>query len=192
MLTVQFPISDTWCQYQSDKINGTKHYKSTGALPIDVRSAILPVYNDLTKPEILKKCLHGKTQNVNKSFYAVIQERIPKTHYVGLTKLELGVYDAIATFNDGRKATLDIFRLLKVEPGYHTTRMCINSRQFLMFFLFELLWIFNHLHFSNFLCSFLFFVLPTLDGLYFWQFSIRSYETFSEGQHSISYNLSFS
>ena len=71
----------------SDYHADTKHHKSKGALPIDVRSAILPVYNELTKPEMLGKCLHGKTQNANESFNAMIWERIPKTHYVGLKKI---------------------------------------------------------------------------------------------------------
>ena len=35
-------------------------------------------------------------------------ERVPKTRYTALEKLELGVYDAIANFNCGRKTTLDI------------------------------------------------------------------------------------
>ena len=34
---------DTWCLYQKDKLNGTKNYKSIGALSVDIRSAILPI-----------------------------------------------------------------------------------------------------------------------------------------------------
>ena len=121
--------SETWCLHQKDKINGTEYYKSKGALPLEVRNAILPVYRDLTKPEMLKKCLHGKTQNANESFNVMIWDRIPKIHYIGLAKLELGVYDAIANFNDGSKATLDIFKQVNVEPGFYTTKMCIDSNR---------------------------------------------------------------
>ena len=64
--------SDSWCLYQRDKANGTNIYKPKGALPVDVRSAILPIYNDLTKPEMLIKCLHGKTQNANECFNGMI------------------------------------------------------------------------------------------------------------------------
>ena len=65
-------LSDSWCQYQQDKINNTNHYKSKGELPIDVRKAILPIYNALCKPEMSEKCLHGKTQNANESFNGMI------------------------------------------------------------------------------------------------------------------------
>ena len=39
---------------------------------IEVRTAILPVYNDLCKRENLSKCLHGRTQNRNESFNGMI------------------------------------------------------------------------------------------------------------------------
>ena len=68
--------ADSWCLYQRDKVNGTNYYKSKGALPVE-GSAILPIYNDLTKPEILSRCLHGKTQNANECFNGVIWQRIP-------------------------------------------------------------------------------------------------------------------
>lgn len=47
-------------------------------------------------------------------------DRVPKTRYTALEKLELGVYDAIANFNYGRKATLDIVCQLKLNPGLYT------------------------------------------------------------------------
>ena len=71
---------------------------------------------------MLKKCLRGKTQNANEFL-----GKNPKN--VGLTKLQLGGYGAIVNFNDGGNATLDIFRLLNLDPGYYTTKMCLNSNQ---------------------------------------------------------------
>ena len=48
--------NESWCQFQRDKIEGTNFYKCKDGLPVDVRKAILPIYNDLTKPELLVKC----------------------------------------------------------------------------------------------------------------------------------------
>ena len=62
---------DSWCQHQVDKLNNTNLCKSK-ELPIDVRKAIIPIYNDLRKDEMLKKCLHGKTQNSNESLNVTI------------------------------------------------------------------------------------------------------------------------
>ena len=111
--------SDTWCQYQKDKREFTKLYKPKSSLPVDIRKAILPVYTDLTKPELLVKCLHGKTQNANESFNGMIWNRVPKATHI----LTFGVYDAIAHFNYGAKASLDILKLLNVEPGIYMTQM---------------------------------------------------------------------
>ena len=56
----------------------------------------------------------------------MVWERIPKTRFVCLDKLELGVYDAIANFK-----TLDIFKLIKLEPGFYTVKAChyLNRKQ---------------------------------------------------------------
>ena len=51
---------DSWCQYQVDKLNNTNLYKSNGELPIDVRKAIIPIYNDLRKDEMLKNVFMGR------------------------------------------------------------------------------------------------------------------------------------
>lgn len=107
----------TWCQYQLDKINNTNFFKDKGSFPLDVRAAILPVYTDLCKPENLKKCLHGKTQNSNESFNGMIWNRVPKAHHVGLNLLSFAVYDAISHFNDGAVASVNIFDHMKMNPG---------------------------------------------------------------------------
>lgn len=116
--------SDTWCLYQKDRLEGTSNYKSKGSLPLDVRKAILPIYTDLCKPEMLSKCLHGKTQNSNESFNGMIWNRVPKSTHVGLDILSLGVYDAINHFNIGAKAAMDTLKLLNIEPGFYMARYC--------------------------------------------------------------------
>ena len=44
----------------------------------------------------------------------MIWAKITKLHYVGLLKLEIGVYDAIAILNFGKQASLD-FLIQKLE-----------------------------------------------------------------------------
>ena len=92
--------------------------------PQTVVKHLKPIYQDLTSDTLLKKCLHGKTQNQNESFNGMVWERVPKTRYVALEKLEFGFYDAVANFNYGRKATLDILCELKLEPGNYTVNHC--------------------------------------------------------------------
>ena len=116
--------ADSWCQYQRDRYNKTNLYKPGAGLDDDVIKEVEPIYADLTKEDELSKCLHGKTQNANESFNAMIWKRAPKANYCRLTILKLGVYDAVASFNYGGKATLHLFVLLNIKAGYFTTRMC--------------------------------------------------------------------
>ena len=54
----------------------------------------------------------------------MIWNHVPKVTYVELDVLFARVYDAIAHFYNGEKAVLDIVDLLKIDPGYYTTKFC--------------------------------------------------------------------
>ena len=117
--------SESWCGATRDKANTTNKYKHGPGIPTNIVAKHLkPIYQDLTSDTLLKKCLHGKTQNQNESFNGMVWERVPKTRYVTFEQLEFGFYDAVANFNYGRKATLDILCELKVEPGNYTVNHC--------------------------------------------------------------------
>ncbi|GFT20849.1 uncharacterized protein TNCV_941941 [Trichonephila clavipes] len=67
-------------------------------------------FRDLANPELLKKCLHGGTQNPNESVNNVIWSRVPKKTFVQLEVLSLGIYDAVSSFNMGNVSKLEILR----------------------------------------------------------------------------------
>ena len=90
----------TWCKYQKPKLEGTA-FVDKPDIPIVKRDLILPVFTDLSKPDLLKKCLHGKTQNNNECLNGVVWKRIPKYIFVGRKVLEIGICSAIINFNDG-------------------------------------------------------------------------------------------
>jgi len=116
--------SNTWCQFNKDKQDGTNLFQKKHFLDVDVRKALLPIYNDLCRDEMLSECLHGKTQNANESYNGMIWNRVPKHTHVGLQNFSFGVYDAIAHFNYGQKATIDVFSYVNIDPGTYTTRGC--------------------------------------------------------------------
>ena len=122
---------DSWCQYQLDVLNKTNLYTPGAGISDDVIHSIKPIYADLTKTEALQTCLHGLTQNPNESFNSTIWERAHKTVYCGLDTLELAVFDAVANYNYGRKANLDILKHMNIIPGIYTTRLCntLNLRR---------------------------------------------------------------
>ena len=56
-------------------------------------SNINPVFEELSDDKLLRKCLHGKTQNQNESYNSTIWHRILKSIFVSATTFQLGVYD---------------------------------------------------------------------------------------------------
>ena len=73
--------------------------------------------------------MHGLTQNSNESFNATIRERASKSIYCGREVLELTVYDDVANYHYGRRATLYIFELLNMKPANHTTPAAKHRRK---------------------------------------------------------------
>ncbi|GFW32446.1 uncharacterized protein TNCV_676051 [Trichonephila clavipes] len=67
---------------KAELLGETYHHKNS--LPVDVVEAMRPVFRDLANPELLKKCLHGGTQNPNESVNNVIWSRVPKKTFVQL------------------------------------------------------------------------------------------------------------
>jgi hypothetical protein len=107
---------DSWCKFQ--KTNGA--YKHINSLPEAIMTLIKPIYRDLSHPTLLKKCLHGKTQNCNESFNNIVWTRCPKRVFVGRIALELCLYDAATCFNDGNVGRYKVLQKLKIDPGSHT------------------------------------------------------------------------
>ena len=83
----------TWCKYQKAKLEG-KDYVDKPGIPIAIKEIISPIFMDLSKPELLIKCLHGKTQNNNECLNSVIWKRLPKDIFVNRTTLEMGICSA--------------------------------------------------------------------------------------------------
>lgn len=109
----------SWCGYQK-AIFGNKTYSHKNSVPVCIMEFIKPIFRSLSDKELLKKCLHGKTQNPNESVNAVIWSRLPKTGFVGLKTLHLGVYDAVSSFNNGNVTKCMVLHKLGMDIGKHT------------------------------------------------------------------------
>lgn len=80
-----------------------------------------PIFQDLAHLDLLNKCLHGKTQNCNESLNNVIWSRVPKTTFVHMETLSFGVRDAVACFNIGNIARMQVLNKMCIQPGAFTT-----------------------------------------------------------------------
>ena len=121
--------SASWCRYQQDKANRTNLYKHGPGLPLAVIKEVKPEYVRLSEDNLLKKCLHGKTQNQNESLNGMVWQRIPKEVYVGSETLQLGLYDAVAHFNIGSITVIELFQALDIPPGKYTEEGCRRQDQ---------------------------------------------------------------
>ena len=54
----------------------------------------------------------------------MIWDQIPKTRYVSLTQLKLGVYDAVANFNIGKKVSVLNYEKMNLIQGKFTLQSC--------------------------------------------------------------------
>ncbi|GFV59456.1 uncharacterized protein TNCV_4921471 [Trichonephila clavipes] len=123
---------DSWCGYNRSIVTG-EFYIHKHSLPESISLKVKKVFRDLTEKDLLKKYLHGRTQNPNESFNKCIWERIPKTVFVGIETLKFGVMDAGICFNDGYVSRIKVFETLGIKPGYNTERALLiidNKRIF--------------------------------------------------------------
>lgn len=113
----------SWCRFKQDNANNTSKYVPGPGLPDHIIKLIKPIFERLSSDDLLSKCLDRKTQNQNESLNGMIWNRIPKNIFVSGNVLELGVYDAVAHFNIGAKAAVDILKEVNLEPG----KFCVQA-----------------------------------------------------------------
>lgn len=85
---------------------------------------------ELCHDELLKKCLHGKTQNANESINGVIWKKCPKDIFVSKPTLIMGVDSAVINFNAGVSRILDVFTDYGLDQGSYAASFCQKKGQF--------------------------------------------------------------
>lgn len=110
--------SDSWCKYQIASSNGTlQDFKHKPTIPLPVMDMIRPIFNDLSMPSLLRRCLGGKTQNPNESLNSVIWKLCPKTIGSGRRIAEIATNEATILFNDGNKGRLKVMEDLGLSTS---------------------------------------------------------------------------
>ena len=59
----------------------------------------------------------------------MIWDKLPKPRCVSFTPLQFGVYESVANFSKGRKASVLIFEKLGIIPGKYTLTGCQKLNQ---------------------------------------------------------------
>ena len=76
-------------------MTGENKYKEKVSIPKVIKETLLPIFKDLSDPQLLEKCRHGQTQNVNESLNGIIWQKCPKNLLVLRQVLEIGVSSAV-------------------------------------------------------------------------------------------------
>ena len=91
-------------------------------MPQPVFKCILPLFERLSKEELLQKCLHGGTQNRNKAFHNTVWSVPPKVTYQNYETILAAVNFAVCKWNSGSVFIADLIKELKMNPGQHTSQ----------------------------------------------------------------------
>lgn len=85
---------------------------------------IRPIFQDLSHTDLLRRCLHGGTQNATRNskwdsrlLNSIIWSRVPKSTLVMKQSFEFGVYEAVACYNIGNIAKCQILKKLSFSHG---------------------------------------------------------------------------
>ncbi|GFT28491.1 uncharacterized protein TNCV_429041 [Trichonephila clavipes] len=114
-----FPTSpDTWRGFNKAKFLG-EAYLHKHSLPEPMLLAIKPIFKSLSDKKLLEKCTHSKTPNPNESFNHCIWERLPKTTFLSIESMKIGVMDAVITFNDGAQSRIRVLEEIGIIPGHY-------------------------------------------------------------------------
>ncbi|GFV15802.1 uncharacterized protein TNCV_987851 [Trichonephila clavipes] len=119
----QCPLgSESWCAYQRAQSAGKVFYDKHAGLPKSIINKIKPTYLQLCDQKLLRKCLHGKTQNANEAFNGCLWNVVPKEIFVELQTFSLGSHIAVINFNKGFTGLLSVLEALDIKIGSYTIR----------------------------------------------------------------------
>ena len=105
-----------WCFFNKAVAKGVLPPSHTDNIktPLDstVAKEMIPNYERLSDPNLLKHMMRGKTQNAN-----VIWSRCPKTIFMGKHNLHGAIATSISSFNEGTIHMSQVLKKLPMEPN---------------------------------------------------------------------------
>ena len=121
--------ADSWCKWQKAVALGKdpKLENLTPLLHEDMKQHLLPIYQDLSKDDLLERCLGGHTQNLNESFNSTIWRLCPKHLNSGLKIIEISACIAVGIFNEGYNSILKMMNELNITVGTYCKVFAENT-----------------------------------------------------------------
>lgn len=115
----------TTCQEQlNSHIEILSRYRQVYLDPEVEEEALKPIYEDLSRHELLDRCKGSNTQN-NESYNGLLWHFSPKHN--GFKTIELSNYFATSIFNDGYLSILKIFNVMGVTRRHYESLIIANG-----------------------------------------------------------------
>ena len=109
--------SQSWCFYQRAIAEDREPRDHRRPLPPVVVRALKPVYQRLGDPQLLIRCIDGKTSNSNESFHSLLWSICPKERWGSLRTIEAALALAVQKYNKGSTALIDMLLQLELATG---------------------------------------------------------------------------
>ena len=109
--------SQSWCFYQRAIAEDREPRDHRRPLPPVVVRALKPVYQRLGDPQLLIRCIDGKTFNSNESFHSLLWSICPKERWGSLRTIEAALALAVQKYNKGSTALIDMLLQLELATG---------------------------------------------------------------------------
>jgi len=120
--------ADSWCSWQKAKARGElAEYQHKPVLSKEIFDALCPIYEELTRDDLLQRCVGGFTQNNNEYFNATLWSIAPKTFHSGKKIVDIAADLATCTFNDGLNSIMEIMQLLEMKIGPTCYNFCLEA-----------------------------------------------------------------
>ncbi|CAH2097512.1 unnamed protein product [Euphydryas editha] len=110
---------DSWCKWRKAEAKNELdqfHHDKPPLIP-EVQVAIKPVFEDLSKDELLIRCLGAETQNNNEYFSLLIWTFAPKHLHSGPKIVEIASYLSVITFNKDFEDVLKVMSVMGCRIG---------------------------------------------------------------------------
>jgi len=109
-------------------VSGASHkFDHPHPLHEDVQKHIRPIYEDLSRDDLLERCLGGHTQNANESFNAIVWRLTPKHLNCGKKIIEIAAFLAAGMFNEGFSSVLQTMQHLNMVTGQQSKGFADND-----------------------------------------------------------------
>ncbi|XP_011343325.1 uncharacterized protein LOC105282795 isoform X4 [Ooceraea biroi] len=120
--------ADSWCSWRKAEARGQldNYTHPKQLISSEIEKHLLPVYQDLSRDDLLQRCLGGYTQNPNESFNSTIWRLAPKHLHCGSKVLEIASFLTAGAFNEGYSSLLRTMQSLEITIGRQCKSFCDN------------------------------------------------------------------